>query len=118
MAGKDKIFLDANFSLGYLVELTFAEYPHQDQQSNHMKTMLSADGNIGIPAEIRQTDHLIAGDSFELERLTPGHYLLTRQRSSGARFTITTSGDGLPVIRTENGVITSRLVREIESQTA
>jgi bifunctional DNA-binding transcriptional regulator/antitoxin component of YhaV-PrlF toxin-antitoxin module len=38
-----------------------------------MKTTLKADGNIGIPDEIRQTDHLAAGDSFELERLTPGH---------------------------------------------
>jgi len=37
-----------------------------------MKTTLNADGNIGIPAEIRETDHLTAGDSFELERLIPG----------------------------------------------
>ena len=44
-----------------------------------MKTTLNADGKIGIPDEIRQTDHLTAGDSFELERLTPGHYLLTKQ---------------------------------------
>ena len=36
-----------------------------------MKTTLNADGNIGIPAEIRQTDQLTAGDSFELERLIP-----------------------------------------------
>jgi len=50
-----------------------------------MKTTLSADGKIGIPDEIRQTDHLAAGDSFELERLTPGHYLLTRQQPPGAR---------------------------------
>ena len=30
-----------------------------------MKTTLSADGKIGIPDEIRQTDHLSAGDSCE-----------------------------------------------------
>ena len=82
-----------------------------------MKTTLNADGNIGIPDAIRQTDHLAAGDSFELERLTPGHYLLTRQPPAGARFTVATAADGLPVIRAENGVITSRLVKELESRT-
>lgn len=82
-----------------------------------MKTTLKADGDIGIPDEIRQTDHLAAGDSFELERLTPGHYLLTKQPPPGARFTVATGEDGLPVIRTENGNITSRLVKELESQT-
>ena len=82
-----------------------------------MKTTLNADGKIGIPDEIRQTDHLAAGDSFELERLTPGHYLLTKQPPPVARFTVATGEDGLPVIRPENGVITSRLVKDIESQT-
>jgi bifunctional DNA-binding transcriptional regulator/antitoxin component of YhaV-PrlF toxin-antitoxin module len=83
-----------------------------------MKTMLTADGNISIPSEIRQTDRLVAGDSFDLERLTSGHYLLTRQDSSAARFSITTSEDGLPVIRAANGVITSQLVKDIESRAA
>ena len=82
-----------------------------------MKTTLNADGRIGIPDEIRQTDHLTAGDSFELQRLTPGHYLLTKEQLAGARFTVVTGEDGLPVIRGENGIITSRLVKEIESQT-
>ncbi|MBI4658211.1 MAG: hypothetical protein HY735_05065 [Verrucomicrobia bacterium] len=82
-----------------------------------MKTTLNADGKIGIPDEICQTDHLTAGDSFELERLTPGHYLLTKQSSHSARFTVATGKDGLPVIRTEDGIITSRLVKDIESQT-
>ena len=82
-----------------------------------MKTTLNADGKIGIPDEIRQTDHLTAGDSFEMERLTSGHYLLTRQQPPGARFTVAIAEDGLPIIRTENGVITSRLVKDIEGQT-
>lgn len=34
------------------------------------------------------------------------------------RFTIVTGDDGLPLIRTTNGVITSQLVKEIESQMA
>ena len=83
-----------------------------------MKTTLNADGKIGIPDELRQTDHLAAGDAFEFERLTPGHYLLTKQPLTSACFTVVTAEDGLPVIRTENGVITSRLVKELESQTA
>lgn len=82
-----------------------------------MKTTLNADGKIGIPDEIRQADHLSEGDSFELERLTLGHYLLTKQPPPGARFTVTTGEDGLPVICAENGIITSRLVKDIESQT-
>jgi bifunctional DNA-binding transcriptional regulator/antitoxin component of YhaV-PrlF toxin-antitoxin module len=82
-----------------------------------MKTRLNADGKIGIPDEIRQTDQLTAGDSFELERLTPGHYLLTKQPPPGGRFTVATGEDGLPLFRPENGVITSRLVKDIESQT-
>ena len=82
-----------------------------------MKTRLNADGKIDIPDEIHQTDHLTAGDSFEWERLTTGHYLLTKQQPSGARFIVAIGEDGLAVIRTENGVIASQLVKEIESQT-
>ena len=82
-----------------------------------MKTKLNADGKIGIPEEIRQTDHLTAGDLFDLERLTLGHCMLSKQPPSGVRFTVAPGEDGLPVIRTENGVITSRLVKELESQT-
>lgn len=33
------------------------------------------------------------------------------------RSSIETGDDGLPIIRTNNGVITSRLVKEIETQT-
>ena len=82
-----------------------------------MKTTLTADGNIGLPDEILRTDQLTAGDLFELKRLTSGHYLLTREQPAGTRFTVTTADDGLPVIRAENGIITSRLVKTIESQT-
>ena len=81
-----------------------------------MKTTLNSGGQIGIPDEIRRTDHLAAGDSFELERLTSGNYLLTKQQTFGTHFTVVTGDDGLPVIRVESGSITSRLVKEIESQ--
>lgn len=82
-----------------------------------MKTTLNAEGQIGIPPEIRQADHLVPGDSFELERLTSGHYLLAKQHAGSPRFTVVTGDDGLPVIRVANGVVTSGLVKDIESQT-
>ncbi|MBI4327742.1 MAG: AbrB/MazE/SpoVT family DNA-binding domain-containing protein [Chloroflexi bacterium] len=81
-----------------------------------MKTTLTTDGLIGIPPEVRQADHLSPGDLFELERLTPGHYLLAKKQPTSLRFTVTEGEDGLPLIRVANGVITSRLVKEIESQ--
>jgi hypothetical protein len=82
-----------------------------------MRTTLNADGLIDIPQQIRDADHLAPGDAFELERLTPGHYLLAKQQPAGARFTVITGDDGLPLIRVASGVILSALVKEIESQT-
>ena len=82
-----------------------------------MKTTLNADGLIDIPKQIRDSDHLAPGDSFELQRLTPGHYLLAKRPATEPRFTIATGTDGLPVIRVTAGTITSPLVNEIESQT-
>jgi bifunctional DNA-binding transcriptional regulator/antitoxin component of YhaV-PrlF toxin-antitoxin module len=83
-----------------------------------MKTMLNEHGEIGIPKPIRDSDHLRAGDAFNLERLTSGQYLLSKQQKSAARFTVATGADGLPLIRVENGVITSQQVKELESQTS
>lgn len=82
-----------------------------------MKTTLTAGGEIGIPPEIRRHDHLRAGDEFDLDRLTSGHYLLTKLQCQPGGFTIITADDGLPVIRTNGGTITSELVKEIESRT-
>lgn len=83
---------------------------------NGMKTILGADGQIGIPQQIRDADHLAAGDSFELLRLTPGHYLLAKEPSRGGRYLVTTAEDGLPLIRGAEGLFTSQLVKEVESQ--
>ncbi len=82
-----------------------------------MRTVLGANGEIGIPKEIREADHLHVGDSFEVERLMPGHYVVTKEQLPKTRFTVVTGNDGLPVIRTENGVITSQRVKELESLT-
>ena len=84
-----------------------------------MKTTLNADGQIDLPLEIRQADHLAPGDSFELKRLTPGHYLLAKQSRAGGppQLVVATEDDGLPVIRAASGVINARQVKEIEGQT-
>jgi bifunctional DNA-binding transcriptional regulator/antitoxin component of YhaV-PrlF toxin-antitoxin module len=82
-----------------------------------MKTTLTAAGEIGIPPEIRQHDHLEAGDEFDLDRVVSGHYLLTRRQQPPRGFTIATAEDGLPVIRANGGTLTSELVRAIEAQT-
>ena len=82
-----------------------------------MKTVLSANGEIGIPEQIRKADQLHAGDSFEVERLMPGYYVVTKEPSSQSRFTVSAGTDGLPVIRTENGIIPSQRVKELENLT-
>jgi bifunctional DNA-binding transcriptional regulator/antitoxin component of YhaV-PrlF toxin-antitoxin module len=79
-----------------------------------VKTTLNEHGEIGIPKPIRESDHLEAGDAFNLERLMPGHYLLSKQKPL-MRFRIATAPDGLPIIRVDNGTITSQLVKDLES---
>jgi AbrB family looped-hinge helix DNA binding protein len=82
-----------------------------------MITTLNERGEIGIPKPIRDSDQLHAGDAFDLERLTSGHYLLSKQQGGAQRFTIVLGSDGLPLIRADAGVITSQQVTELESQT-
>ena len=43
-----------------------------------MKTTVSTKGQIILPAEIRKRDHIEPGQEFEVERLEPGKYRLTR----------------------------------------
>ena len=59
-----------------------------------MKTTLNERGEIGIPKPIRDSDHLHSGDAFDLERLTSGHYLLSKQTQAAGRFTVVTGADG------------------------
>lgn len=44
-----------------------------------MKTVISSKGQIVLPAELRKRDGIRSGQSFEIERLESGQYLLTRQ---------------------------------------
>jgi len=43
-----------------------------------MKTTVSSKGQIVLPAEIRRTDRIEAGQQFEIERLGRGEYRLRR----------------------------------------
>jgi hypothetical protein len=57
-------------------------------------------------------------ESVHLPEHTKVLIVVSDTKEEADRFTIVTGEDGLPVIRTTNGVITSRLVKDIESQTA
>jgi AbrB family looped-hinge helix DNA binding protein len=82
---------------------------------SNMKTVLSPEGQVAIPREIRETDGLASGESFDLTRVGAGEYLLKRIVSERPkRSSIETAADGLPVLRRSGRVITSELVREIE----
>ncbi|MFM8830327.1 MAG: AbrB/MazE/SpoVT family DNA-binding domain-containing protein [Spartobacteria bacterium] len=41
--------------------------------------MLSSKGQLVLPSPIRQLDRLRSGESFEIERVDSGKYLLTRK---------------------------------------
>lgn len=43
-----------------------------------MKTTISSKGQLVLPAELRRLDGLVAGQSFEVERLDRGDYRLRR----------------------------------------
>jgi AbrB family looped-hinge helix DNA binding protein len=43
-----------------------------------MNTVLSSKGQIVLPAELRQRDHIRTGQRFDIERLDAGQYLLKR----------------------------------------
>ncbi len=43
-----------------------------------MKTRVSSKGQIVLPAELRQQDHIETGQEFEVERLDRGVYRLER----------------------------------------
>lgn len=47
-------------------------------QSYVMKTRISSRGQIVLPAEIRQKDHIEAGQEFLVERIDRGEYRLVR----------------------------------------
>ena len=44
------------------------------------KTTMSTKGQVVLPAELRELDHLQPGEEFEVERLGPGDYRLHRRQ--------------------------------------
>ena len=44
-----------------------------------MKITVSSKGQIVLPAELREQDHIMPGQQFQLERIEEGQYLLKRQ---------------------------------------
>jgi AbrB family looped-hinge helix DNA binding protein len=46
-----------------------------------MRTVVSSKGQIVLPAELRQRDHIVPGQQFEIERLDAGHYMLKKQEA-------------------------------------
>jgi hypothetical protein len=62
---------------------------------------------------IDQIKHLPPG-----ERVQVVHFVMVNQAPGTAgKVTMAVGADGLPILRTDGGVITSRLVRELESLT-
>jgi AbrB family looped-hinge helix DNA binding protein len=48
-----------------------------------MKTSISSKGQIVLPAELREQDHIAPGQQFKVERLQAGEYLLRRMALPG-----------------------------------
>jgi bifunctional DNA-binding transcriptional regulator/antitoxin component of YhaV-PrlF toxin-antitoxin module len=82
-----------------------------------MKTTLRGEGVIDIPKEIREEDKLVPGDSFELRRIIPGQYILSKTPHSLRAVNVRIAEDGLPTIQ-GGSLITNKMIRELESQTA
>jgi AbrB family looped-hinge helix DNA binding protein len=48
-----------------------------------VRTRVSSKGQIVLPAELRQLDHIEAGQEFEVERLDRADYRLVRRPPNG-----------------------------------
>ncbi len=44
-----------------------------------MKTTISSKGQVVLPSELRTQDRILAGQTFDIERVDAGEYLLKRQ---------------------------------------
>jgi AbrB family looped-hinge helix DNA binding protein len=48
-----------------------------------MKTTVSSKGQVVLPAELRDQDHIEPGQQFSIERLEQGEYLLKKLAAQG-----------------------------------
>lgn len=55
--------------------------PEVRRYLTYMKTRVSSKGQIVLPAELRELDHIKSGQEFEVERLDRGEYRLIRRTS-------------------------------------
>lgn len=81
-----------------------------------MKMTLHPNGAITLPSELIERDELTAGDAFEVERIAPGNYLLTKSANSKRDVAIVEEPSGLLALRAPAGVITAEMVKTIEGQ--
>ena len=82
---------------------------------------LSSEGQLALPKQLREEDHLGKSDTFRLQRLERGKYLLEKlepPRRPKAR--LVKSKDGFLVFRPPKGAprITSEAVKKLEAETA
>lgn len=49
-----------------------------------MKTTVSSKGQVVLPAELREQDHIRPGQQFSIERIEAGQYLLKKEPTGGA----------------------------------
>jgi AbrB family looped-hinge helix DNA binding protein len=48
-----------------------------------MRTTLSSKGQVVLPAELREQDHIHPGQQFSIERIEAGQYLLKKAPNAG-----------------------------------
>lgn len=80
---------------------------------------LTAKGQLLLPKQICDTDELAASDTFRLERLAPGRYLLERTTPSRpSKPKLIRSKDGFLVFKAVKNapLITGELVRRLEAE--
>ncbi len=84
-----------------------------------MTTVLSTRGELAIPSELREQDHLKAGDDFQVERIGPGRYILEKVGLGNRHARLGTADDGLPifVVPADAPTITSDLIKRLDVET-
>lgn len=61
-----------------LLRLNHLDLAQVRRYLTYMNTKLSSKGQIVLPAELREQDHILPGQQFEIERLEAGQYLLKK----------------------------------------
>jgi AbrB family looped-hinge helix DNA binding protein len=80
-----------------------------------MTTTLSSNGQVAIPGELRELDHLQPGDDFELRRTAPGRYVLEKMPRVKGQATRCSSPYGHDVLTAPADAppLTPELVKEL-----